>query len=276
MNIRLAIAAAVVIAALFGCDDGSKKVLFDKQSAYERVLVVDEGNRRYLRFGRIDGTSQSTISLSDPRALPSEYIRIAALGTMMTIELRRALMLGLGGGTFTSFLQRYFPDLKIDAVEIDPVVVEAATTFFGVKENARFHIHIEDGAKYIRETHILYDLIFLDAYSGEGLPEALSSPAFFDAVREKTAPGGVVILNLFRQDGRERALINVFRTRFPQLLCSRTSDKLNLVVFGKAGAMPSRAQVTEAARRFTAGSNLVFDLGYVAEELSTKCAGRRK
>jgi len=263
----------LVLLGMFGCDDGSEKVRFDKPSDFERVFVVDRGNYRYLRFGSPDGANQSIVSLSNPGAVPSRYIRIAALGAVMTPKLDRMLMLGLGGGTYATLLRRHFPELVIDAVEIDPVVVEAAKGFFRVKEDERFRIHVQDGAKFIRETPGAYDLVFLDAYSGEGLPRDLSSPAFFDAVRAKVADRGVVVLNLFKQRSREQSLLDIFQARFPHTACIRTSDDLNLVVFGKTAAMPSRTELTAAARRLAEASKLPFDLGIIAEDLKLNCTG---
>jgi len=263
----------LVVLGIFGCENGSENVRFDKPSDFERVFVVDRGSYRYLRFGSPDGANQSIVSLSNPEAVPSRYIRIAALGVVMTPKLDRILMLGLGGGTYATLLHRHLPELAIDAVEIDPVVVEAAKGFFGVKEDLRLRIHVQDGAKFIRNAEPFYDLVFLDAYSGKGLPRDLSSPAFFDAVRAKVADRGVVVLNLFKQRGREQSLLDIFQTRFPHTACIRTSDDLNLVVFGKTAAMPSRTELTAAARRFAEASKLPFDLGIIAEDLKLNCTG---
>jgi spermidine synthase len=271
MKIRIVI--LFVVFALFGCDDTQSQIRFDKQSEYERILVIDKNDRRYLRFGKPNSANESVISLSDPRAVPAEYIRIAALGAMLTPNPNRALMIGLGGGTYTTLLRRHFPNLHIDAVEIDPVVVEVAKTFFGVREDERFKIHVADGAIFVRETQSIYDLVFIDAYSGEGIPQALSGPSFFDAVKAKTSAEGVVVLNLFNQYGTEQSLIQVFRTRFPHTACVRSSDDLNLVLFGKTSDMPARADLIAATRRFSAAADLSFDLEKIAKKLVMKCNG---
>ena len=264
---------AFIILAVFGCGDNAEQIRFDKQSKYDRIFVVDRGSFRYLRFGTSDGINQSIVSLTNPEAVPSRYIRIAALGAVLTPKLDRMLMLGLGGGTYTTLLHRHIPGFVIDAVEIDPVVVEAAESFFGVKEDERFRIHVTDGAAFIRETRNVYDLVFLDAYSGEGLSRELSSPAFFDAVKARVAQRGVVILNLFRQGGREQALLDTFETRFSYTACIRTEDDLNLIVFGKTAPLPNTEMLVGAARRFTADADLSFDLDIIAAGLKMPCTG---
>ena len=139
-RMKILIVFFLTLVALLGCDFESSQIRFDKQSEYERVLVIDKGDRRYLRFGNPNSVNQSIISLSDHRAVPAEYIRLATLGVMLTPNLNRVLMIGLGGGNFTTLLRRHFPDLYIDAVDIDPVVVEAAKNFFNVREDERFKI----------------------------------------------------------------------------------------------------------------------------------------
>lgn len=268
---KILIVILFVVFALFGCDDNQIQIRFDRQSDYERVLVIDKNDRRYLRFGKPNSPDESVISLSDLRAVPTEYIRIAALGPMLTPDPNRALMIGLGGGTYTTLLKRHFPNLHIDAVEIDPVVVEAAKTFFGVREDERFTIHVADGAKFVRETQSIYDLVFIDAYSGEGIPQALSGPSFFDAVKAKTSAGGVVVLNLFDQHGKDQSLMQLFKTRFPHTACLRSSDNLNLVLFGKTSEMPACADLIAATQRFSAATDLSFDLEKIAKNLVMKC-----
>jgi spermidine synthase len=259
------IAVFSVIVAGSGCENRLATVRFDKRSEFERILVVDKADRRYLSFGTADNGYQSSISLSDPEAVPMEYIRLAMLGMVMAPEPERVLMVGLGGGAFTSLLRRHFPNLWIDAVEIDPVVVEAAVKFFSVREDERFRIYVEDGANFIEDAQSSYDLILLDAYSGEGVPEKLVSREFFQAVKTRLNAGGAAAANLWQQGRREETIAGAFHSVFAQVACIRTQDRQNLILFGKAGGMPSSKDLVRAARRFTAASGLSFDLAEIAQ-----------
>ena len=252
----------------------SPQIRFDKRSEFNRILVVDEGEMRHLRFGAEDSGNQSTISLSNPGAVPMEYIRFAMLGMLLTPQQERVLMIGLGGGTFTTLLRRHYPTLWIDAVEIDPVVVEAAKSFFSVQEDSRFRIHIEDGAAFIERTRLSYDLIVLDAHTGDGIPEHLATPKLFRAVKERLSISGVAVLNLWDQGCKEHIVEKLFRTTFPEMACIRSADGFNLILFGKASAtIPEHADLVTAARQLTSDLGLSFDLGKAAEKLSTECPG---
>jgi len=245
------------------------QIRFDERSEFDRIIVVDEGEMRYLRFRDVEDGDQSRISLSTPEAVPMKYIRLATLGILFTPQMERVLMIGLGGGIFTSLLRRHYPTLWIDAVEIDPVVVEAAKRFFGVREDSRFRIHIEDGADFIERVTYSYDLIFLDAYTQDGIPEHLATVDFFNTVKARLSDNGVVVINLYGDEHIKRTIGKLFRAVFPGTACVRTS---NMLLFGKASAtMPDHEKLVNEARRLTADLRLSFDLGALAERLEIGC-----
>src|SRR6185295_18997660 len=81
---RPAIPVVAVLIALAGlaCASGrgGTRVVFDQTSPFGRVLVIDEGPRRVMRFGSPDGSEQSAIELDNPRAVSQEYTRYALIG----------------------------------------------------------------------------------------------------------------------------------------------------------------------------------------------------
>ena len=88
------------------------KVVFDKPSAYGRVIVVEEERHRILRFDSVDGVDQSTLSLDDPARVPMEYVRYAGLGLLFAPEPKNVLMIGLGGGSFSGLTHRVLPQTR--------------------------------------------------------------------------------------------------------------------------------------------------------------------
>jgi predicted O-methyltransferase YrrM len=162
-------------------------------------MVIDEGQRRVMRFGSPSGSEQSAVELGNPRAVPIEYVRYALLGLAHHGRPRRMLMVGLGGGTFTTLVHRAMPEMIIDAVEVDAIVVAAARAHFGLRDDDHYRVHVADAADWMARgqgEQSGYDYILLDAYAGEGIPEALGTPAFFRAVARRLAPGGVVAINI--------------------------------------------------------------------------------
>lgn len=213
---------------------GSPTVVFDQTSAFGRVLVRDEGPLRVLRFGTPPGSEQSEIVRDRPGAVPMEYVRLALLGLGHVSELRRVLMVGLGGGTFTNLLHRARPDVVIDAIEIDPIVVAAARACFGVREDDHYRVHVADAATWIQRDTGRYDYIVLDAYAGEDIPSALASPAFFAAVRDRLTATGVVSINIAEPDGQGAPIAATFARTIPPLDRRRAPSDGNLVLYGTA------------------------------------------
>jgi len=211
------------------------RIIFDRTSTFGRVLVIDEGPRRTMRFGSPSASEQSAIEPGNPRAIPVEYVRHALIGLAHHGHARRVLMIGLGGGTFTTLVHRALPDATIDAVEIDPVVVAAARAHFGLREDARYRVHVADAVEWIGRGDSRYDFVLLDAYAGEEIPAALGTEAFFHAVARRLAPGGVVAINIAEMQAEGRAVARVFGAVLRPFDCRRTPDDGNVLLFAADG-----------------------------------------
>ncbi|XP_063902063.1 uncharacterized protein LOC135121710 isoform X2 [Zophobas morio] len=113
---------------------------------------------------------------------------------------QRFLSIGLGVGVVAGFMQRQ--GLQVDVVELDPRIVDLATTYFSFfkKDAASVRIYIEDVAKWIRrpeaETN-RYDLILHDVYSGGFVPPNLFTREFLSAIRSLLSDGGIFCVNYF-------------------------------------------------------------------------------
>ncbi|HKJ24713.1 MAG TPA: fused MFS/spermidine synthase, partial [Myxococcota bacterium] len=236
----LALAAAAPSRAEPPCaPEGPPSLLvrFVAPSPSGRVFVVDGPRCRYLRFGSPFGVDQSVVSLADPGAVPTEYVRLAALGLALARAPERVLILGLGGGSFARLVARARPDAEIDSVELDPVVVEAAARFFGVAPSARHRIHVADAAEFLARGGARFDLVFLDTYGGDGLPERLGTEAYFASAVARLRPGGVVVANFGVGEPAEYvALARRLRAAAGGARCLSGREEANLVVFAAPDA----------------------------------------
>lgn len=59
------------------------------------------------------------------------------------------LVVGLGGGSLPLFVHDHFPKSRIEAVEIDPCMLDVATQWFGFSQSDRMTVHIADGLDYV-------------------------------------------------------------------------------------------------------------------------------
>lgn len=63
----------------------------------------------------------------------------------------KTVVIGLGAGLLPMFFQKNLPFLEIEAVELDPVVLDVARHYFGFREDQHLKVHIADGIKFVRD-----------------------------------------------------------------------------------------------------------------------------
>src|SRR5882757_2374091 len=140
--------------------------------------------------------TESVANLTDPDDLPVRYTQVMTVGVVYPPEVRRVLMIGLGGGSISSYLGRFMPDATIDTIEIDPGVINAAKTYFGMRETARVRYLEGDGRVYLNRHKETYDLILVDAFQGGYVPFHLLTKEFYALLRQHLAPGGAAVFNV--------------------------------------------------------------------------------
>lgn len=153
------------------------------------------------------------------------------------------LVVGLGGGSLPLFVHDHFPKSCIDAVEIDPSMLEVATQWFGFSQSNRMKVHIADGLDYItslagREVRPHYDVIMFDVDSKDpGLGMSCPPPAFVDQiflqkVKSILASEGVFILNLVCRDmGLKDLVLAGLKAVFPLLYVRQIEGEVNEILF---------------------------------------------
>src|SRR5258708_29706713 len=90
---------------------------------------------------------QSAMRVAEPDALALDYTRCMMGFLLFHPEPRRALMIGLGGGSLAKFFHRRLRGTRVRVVELDARIVVAAPTHFGLPANdARLAVEIGGGA----------------------------------------------------------------------------------------------------------------------------------
>jgi spermidine synthase len=201
-------------------DPEGLEVVFRKDTRYHRLLVVDDTNTRYLRFG---SSYQSAMDLSNPFSTVFGYTDFFALGLAYKPRARSILFVGLGGGSAPKRMWRDFPWLRVHAVELDPVVADVAHRYFAVPRDPRLGITVEDGRRYLANHDRRWDLIAIDTFFEDGIPFHLTTLESVQLVRERLTPGGVVLVNVIgsiRGEGSKlfRSIYRTYRSVFPTVL----------------------------------------------------------
>jgi len=82
-------------------------------------------------------------------------------------------------------------------VEIDPIMVNLGEKYMGLKES-EVEVVIEDAMKFARrqtKKGEKYDLILVDMYIGDTIPEKFATPAFYNLTKKLSEKKGVVVIN---------------------------------------------------------------------------------
>jgi hypothetical protein len=181
-----------------------------------------------------------------------------ALPPLLGHPLERVAILGNAGGTTARALGVYYPHAEIDGVELDPAVSRVGRRYFGMGDNPRLTVHDVDARPFLRSTDEKYDLIVVDAYRQPYVPFYLATREFFELVRDRLAPGGVVALNVAAvpDDKRlVRAVGGTLAAEFPQVL-EWPALRFNTIVLGLT--QPLSAE--ELRRRLSSGPHALSSL----------------
>ena len=111
------------------------------------------------------------------------------------LDIQRSLILGLGGGSAAKLVKKYWREAKITGEDIDPVMVRLGEKYLDLKD---VEIRVEDAEKFIgREVAAgtKYDLILIDMYIGDTVPEKFQSDKFIKTIHTMLGQGGVAIFN---------------------------------------------------------------------------------
>src|SRR5918996_1446962 len=208
------------------------KNILQKDTFYHRIRIEEDNEARYMYFDR---TLQSAMNLKDPTALRLIYSRYTSLGFAFRPDAKKILIIGLGGGSIPKKLLKEFPSLEIDAVELDPEVIQIAKTHFNVRESNNLRLHAQDGRMFLSRTRHQYDIIMLDAYFTDAMPFHLATKEFFELAQKKLTPNGIIVANLISAvtgpSGKiVRSFVKTQRQVFPQtyIFAARRPDNVSV------------------------------------------------
>ena len=180
---------------------GYAKVLHEERSVYTRIIVEDERNLRCLKFTLVrENSRQTCMDRNDPQRLVFDYAKMTLSALLLKPDPERILIIGLGGGTLPNALRDILPSAVIDTVEIDEAVVRVAKQFFGFVADEQNRVYVQDARVFGKRAALRgeqYDLIILDAFDGEYIPEHLMTVEFLSEMRGLLSDDGVLVANTF-------------------------------------------------------------------------------
>ena len=189
------------VASLVTQPSAAMTIVHTEKSLYRNIVVYEEDDQRCMSFTRRNQTARQTCrSLDDPNQFVFSYTKMMMGALYLNPNPRKILIVGLGGGVLPTALAEMFPDAGIDIVEIDPAVVRVAQQFFDFNPSQRVRVFEEDGRVFVKragKSGQRYDLVMLDAFDHEYIPEHLLTREFLLEVKTLLTADGVLVANTF-------------------------------------------------------------------------------
>ncbi|TMS38996.1 hypothetical protein L596_005601 [Steinernema carpocapsae] len=221
-----------------------------RQLVFTRVANLVQSEARIIE--NFDNPEETVI---DTKTLTCSYQQ-TMLGSILFLELFRnqsdeqleanLCVLGLGGGSLTTFLHDTFPKSTITAVDIDKETFDIAKQYFGLPNNSpRVDVILEDAMVFLEEVSAgqrvkkPFDVVFLDI-SGDHHVDGLVCPTpefairmVFQLVKECMAPNGVLAVNVVSRNMTSRQnVMREFQGVFESSFMFSHDTDLNVVLFG--------------------------------------------
>ncbi len=202
-----------------------KKLLVSRDSAYQHIAVWDETEGGDTR--RVLALNNNVQFLWNERekltaGIRYEYYNFTTAAALWSSPARakNVLILGLGGGLIPWQLRGFFPDIDITTFELDPGVARAAAEVLPFAKSGKSEVRLGDGRILMKNDTKKYDYVLLDTFLNSYVPFHLTTREFFDLVRLRLNPGGILVANfhtVFASSGLLPKLEATIRSVFPSV-----------------------------------------------------------
>lgn len=232
----LAVALALPVGIVKGSGEGEVIYEAETETQYARVIEEPDGLR--------------TLELNEGQAVhsmlrPGSYLTGRYWDGLIVLPFaalreppQRVAILGNAAGTAARMYGHYFPEARVDGVEIDGELTEIGRRFFDL-HGPDLHTYSADARPWLRRSEGDYDVIVVDAYRQPYIPFYLATREFFELVRDRLAPGGVVIVNVGHPEGNDDLETSLGRTMaevFPTVMRDPVEDANTLLLGSEAPA----------------------------------------
>ncbi|MEP6952439.1 MAG: fused MFS/spermidine synthase [Solirubrobacteraceae bacterium] len=221
---------------------GSARVIWERETEYQYARVVEEP------------TGERRLELNEGQAVhsiytPGEWLTGDYWDEMLVLPFaadrappRSVAILGDAAGTTARAYGHFFPNARVDGVEIDGALTDVGRRLFDLR-GPNLHTHTADARPFLRRADRRWDVIVVDAYRQPYIPFYLTTKEFFAQVRDHLTPRGVVLVNVGhpeRSSKLERVLTATMGTSFATVLRDPVTPTNVVLAGSNAGASTTR------------------------------------
>jgi spermidine synthase len=239
---------ALPVGTLKAETDGGGRVIHEAETEYQYARVIEDpdGSRALeLNEGQAEHSVCEAECDAGPRGprKPSSVLTGDYWDGHLVLNFasgagtpKRVAILGNAAGTTSRAYEEFFPRTRVDGVEIDSELSEIGRRYFDMN-NPRLHLYHEDARPFLRRIDASYDVISVDTYRQPYIPFYITTVEFFETVRDRLAPAGVLIVNVGHPEGEdklEKVLSATIGDVFPHVMRDPIKDTNTLLVASEA------------------------------------------
>jgi len=224
--------------------DGLKipKIIYETDSKLNgHIRVVEVGQTRKIIVSNII----QSISPNSPSVSKLVWGQMVDSLKKRAPDMKKVMILGLGGGTIAQLISRYFPGVEIVSVEWDPVMVDIAKNYFNLGAISNHKVILDNALKVAVEPEqyeiapASFDVLIVDIFTGGDYPDLGKTGNFFSAIKTLIAPSGLVVFDrIYTEDYQED--VNLFIERLNEFFGDIDSEVVpgytnsdNILIFGR-------------------------------------------
>ncbi|TAF09516.1 MAG: spermidine synthase [Flavobacteriia bacterium] len=194
--------------------------IHQKKSVYSKNLEVT-WNNGYLVLDS-ENTNYSYGSLQRVLKKGLKYIGYDRIRNFQSI-----LVLGVAGGSVIETLKKEIKfEGQITGVEIDPVVVELATKYFGLGKYNNVSIVIDDAFEFVLKSNEKHDLIIIDIFQDTTMPNFLFEDFFINRINFLLKVNGFILFNTMILNNNDSERNFDYRNKFDSNYSVRLYPKI--------------------------------------------------
>lgn len=233
----------LIIISILGVEGSIKNTngqIFEKESAYNYIQVIEQDGYRYLRLNEGQGIHSmwhpTEINFNGPwqQFLVAPFFNPPKGQQGIDPEsVDSYAIIGLAAGTSARQAMEVFSNIQIDGYEIDPDIISIGKQYFGM-DLPRLNPIASDGRWGLEHSDRLYEIIGVDAYRPPYIPWHLTTVEFFELVWKRLEPDGVMVINVGRAPEDRRlveGLVGTIQVVFPSLYVMDVPDTFNSIIY---------------------------------------------
>jgi len=209
------------------------KELYRTEDSEGCIVVTQRGNKRLLSFdtGHYDSRrfgsnlEQSSVLMGKQYYLIHEYTQTMLLGLLFS-DASRMILLGLGGGGLAHCLSHFFPQSKLQVVEIRQAVIDIAYDWFDLPRLDHLQVINDDALHYLLQCKQGdSDIIFSDLYEADGMSACQAQQDFIVASYQALNETGCLVLNFHQKPHRGSLLMDTIESFFDEIIVCDSGEE---------------------------------------------------